>query len=86
MFCKIKGRQTQAADQTATGPIGGNWCCAVLKRMENKGWVTSEFGEATNERGGKRKRCYTVIAEGKSLPAQNKEQRNSLWNAIPKLT
>lgn len=58
----------------------------VLKRMEDKGWLTSEFGEATNERGGKRKRYYTVTAEGKSLLTQNKEQRNSLWNAIPKLT
>lgn len=58
----------------------------VLKRMEDKGWVTSEFGEATNERGGKRKRYYTITAEGKNLLEQNKEQRNSLWNAIPKLT
>ncbi len=58
----------------------------VLKRMEDKGWVTSEFGEATNERGGKRKRYYTITAEGKSLLEENKEQRNTLWNAIPKLT
>ncbi len=57
----------------------------VLKRMEEKGWVQSQFGEATNERGGKRKRYYTITSEGQNVIAANKEQRNSLWKAIPKL-
>jgi len=56
----------------------------VLKRMEDKGWVTSQFGEATKERGGKRKRYYTITAKGKKLMAENREKRNSLWEAIPK--
>lgn len=57
----------------------------ALKRMEDKGWVTSGFGEATRERGGKRKRYYTITTAGKKMLAQKKEQRNSLWNAIPKI-
>ena len=57
----------------------------VLKRMEGKGWVTSQFGEATKERGGKRKRYYTITAKGKKLVAANRENRNSLWEAMPKL-
>ena len=57
----------------------------VLKRMEDKGWVTSQFGEATKERGGKRKRYYTITAKGKKIVAENREKRNSLWKAIPKL-
>jgi DNA-binding PadR family transcriptional regulator len=57
----------------------------VLKRMEDKGWVTSAFGEATQERGGKRKRNYTITAEGQKALAQKNEQRNKLWNAIPKI-
>ena len=56
----------------------------VLKRMEDKGWVTSQFGEATKERGGKRKRYYTITAEGKKTLAENREKRNSLWAAVPK--
>ncbi|MBW0178873.1 MarR family transcriptional regulator [Sediminibacterium sp.] len=56
----------------------------VLKRMEEKGWVTSEFGEATKERGGKRKRYYSITAKGKKIMAENREKRNSLWEAIPK--
>lgn len=55
----------------------------VLKRMEDKGWVTSQFGEATKERGGKRKRYYTVTAQGQEIMAENQKTRNSLWEAIP---
>ena len=57
----------------------------VLKRMEEKGWVTSAFGEATKERGGKRKRYYSITAKGKKILGENREKRNSLWEAIPKL-
>ncbi len=57
----------------------------VLKRMEGKGLVVSEFGEATSERGGKRKRHYTITAEGKQVLAQKREQRITLWRAIPKM-
>ncbi len=57
----------------------------VLKRMEDKGWVTSQFGEATKVRGGKRKRYYTITTQGKKIVAENREKRNSLWDAMPKL-
>lgn len=57
----------------------------VLKRMEDKGWVVSEWGEATKERGGKRKRYYSITAQGQQLLAQNRAQRNNLWNAIIKI-
>lgn len=56
----------------------------VLKRLEDKGMVSSAFGEATKIRGGKRKRYYVVTAEGQRVLKQTKEQRLSLWKAIPK--
>ena len=56
----------------------------VLKRMEDKGWVTSQFGEATKERGGKRKRYYTITAKGKKIVSESREKRNRLWEAILK--
>ena len=58
----------------------------VLKRLENKGLLKSEFGDATNERGGKRKRLYEVTAEGQKILDQTRVQRNSLWEAIPRLS
>ena len=54
----------------------------VLKRLENKGLLNSEFGNATNERGGKRKRLYEVTAEGQRIIDQTRAQRNTLWEAI----
>lgn len=57
----------------------------VLKRLEEKELVQSAFGEATKVRGGKRKRYYTITAEGQRTLRQTKEQRVSLWNAIPKI-
>lgn len=56
----------------------------ALKRLEEKGFVESAFGEATKIRGGKRKRYYTITGEGQKIVRKTKEQRLSLWNAIPK--
>lgn len=56
----------------------------VLKRLEEKGLVQSEFGEATAVRGGKRKRFYEITSSGKQMLAETRNQRISLWNAIPK--
>lgn len=56
----------------------------VLKRLEEKGLLSSAFGEATKKRGGKRKRYYHITAEGRRILEQTREQRLALWNAIPK--
>lgn len=58
----------------------------VLKRLEKKGLLKSEFGSATNERGGKRKRLYEITAEGQEIIDQTRAQRNSLWEAMPRLS
>jgi PadR family transcriptional regulator, regulatory protein PadR len=58
---------------------------AVLNRLEDKGLVKSKLGEATNMRGGKRKRYYTVTSAGKSALLKAKEVRDQLWNLIPDL-
>lgn len=58
---------------------------SALKRMEGKGFLTSEFGEATQKRGGKRKRIYTTTSHAHRVLADMKEVRAQLWEAIPKL-
>ncbi|MEM6816297.1 MAG: helix-turn-helix transcriptional regulator [Bacteroidota bacterium] len=55
----------------------------VLRRLEKKGFLSSEFGEATKVRGGKRKRYFNLTAYGKKVLTETKEQRMGLWNAIP---
>ena len=58
----------------------------VLRRLENKGYLDSEFGEATKQRGGKRKRFFTVTNFGKQTIEEAKKQRLALWNAIPSIS
>jgi PadR family transcriptional regulator PadR len=55
----------------------------VLKRLEEKKFLKSEFGEATKIRGGKRKRYYSITGEGRFILKETKEQRMGLWEAIP---
>lgn len=55
----------------------------VLRRLEDKGLLSSEFGEATKIRGGKRKRYFTVTPEGQRVLNDVKNQRLALWDAIP---
>jgi PadR family transcriptional regulator, regulatory protein PadR len=58
---------------------------AVLNRLEAKGLVKSELGEATASRGGKRKRFYTLSTAGKVSLVRAKEIRDQLWQQIPNL-
>ncbi|WP_020528731.1 PadR family transcriptional regulator [Flexithrix dorotheae] len=58
----------------------------VLRRLEKKGYLNSELGEATQERGGKRKRFFTVTNYGIQILEETKKQRMSLWEAIPNLS
>ncbi|GAB3806875.1 hypothetical protein GCM10028819_43120 [Spirosoma humi] len=55
----------------------------ALYRLEEKGFVLSELGGATNERGGRRKRFFTVTAAGKQTLSEMRDVRNQLWDAIP---
>ena len=58
---------------------------AVLNRLEEKGLVKSELGEATATRGGKRKRFYFLTGAGKASMVRAKEIRDQLWQKIPGL-
>ena len=58
---------------------------AVLNRLEEKGLVTSELGEATKARGGKRKRYYELTMPGKAALINAKAMRDQLWAKIPSL-
>lgn len=56
---------------------------SALKRMEEKGFLTSEFGETTQRRGGKRKRIYSATPLAHRVLAEMKDIRAGLWNSIP---
>jgi PadR family transcriptional regulator, regulatory protein PadR len=55
---------------------------AVLKRLEKKGFLKSKTGEATRERGGKRKNLYRATSNGFKIAAMIQSNRNHLWSEI----
>ncbi|MEM7298438.1 MAG: helix-turn-helix transcriptional regulator [Bacteroidota bacterium] len=54
----------------------------VLRRLEDKGLLKSRLGGATNERGGRRKRIYTLTHAGQVTLDQVYEIRSSLYKRI----
>ncbi|MEM6319899.1 MAG: PadR family transcriptional regulator [Bacteroidota bacterium] len=58
---------------------------AALRRLADKGFVKSEWSEATAERGGRRKRLFAITQEGQRVLNKVHETRNRLWNQIPNL-
>ena len=57
---------------------------SALKRMEQKGFLTSEFGAATPKRGGKRKRIYAATPYAHKVLREIREVRAGLWASILK--
>ncbi|MEQ8711736.1 MAG: helix-turn-helix transcriptional regulator [Cyclobacteriaceae bacterium] len=57
----------------------------ALRRMENKGYLDTQWGEATSVRGGKRKKYFMVTPFGKKALDHVQESRQKLWKAIPKI-
>ena len=57
----------------------------TLYRLEDKGYIKSKMGGGTNERGGRRKRIYSVTSAGMATLKMMKEARVMLWKMIPQL-
>ncbi|QSE96928.1 PadR family transcriptional regulator [Fulvivirga lutea] len=58
---------------------------ASLHRLEEKGFLESEFGEASNKRGGKRKKYFFITAYGAKALEEVKELREQLWADMNKV-
>jgi len=59
---------------------------SVLTRLEKKGYLKSYMGGETNERGGRRKRFFTLTGSGKDAINEVREMRNKLWDIMPDLS
>ncbi|MPR37373.1 PadR family transcriptional regulator [Salmonirosea aquatica] len=55
---------------------------AALQRLETKGYLISQLGEPTPERGGRRKRLFTVTALGGRILSEVRQVRTRLWDRI----
>lgn len=57
----------------------------ALVRLEDKGYIKSFDGEATEERAGRPRKYFQITALGKKAMEHSKETRNELWRSIPKV-
>lgn len=57
----------------------------TLYRLEDKGHIKSSMGGGTKERGGRRKRIFTITSAGMAMLRAMKESRVELWKMIPQL-
>ena len=58
---------------------------AALERLENKGLVSSQLGEATPERGGRAKMYFRVTTRGLQEVRETQRALEKLWKRIPQL-
>jgi PadR family transcriptional regulator, regulatory protein PadR len=52
---------------------------SALQRLEDKGMVKSKMGNATEERGGRRKRLFVTTALGRRVATETQLTRQHLW-------
>ena len=56
---------------------------ATLERLEQKGFVSSEIGEPTPERGGKAKRYFHPTSKGLARVQGTRQALTRLWHGLP---
>jgi len=56
-----------------------------LYRLEEKGMLKSQLGDAEAKRGGKRKRIFSITPYGKKALDESMELRSSLRKQIPEV-
>ena len=57
----------------------------TLYRLEEKGYLESYMGGATNARGGRKKRFFKITNAGKVMLQEMKDSRTKLWTLAPQL-
>jgi PadR family transcriptional regulator PadR len=59
---------------------------SALERLEHKGFVSSNLGEPTAERGGRAKRYFRVTTKGLHEVRKTREALIGLWHGLPELS
>ncbi len=70
----------QASRKVTIGAVHG-----TVNRLEKKGFIESVMGGASDIRGGRRKRIFTITASGKKALERSRDVKVSLWQQIPEL-
>ena len=70
--------------QTGRGVAFGT-VYSTLERLQKKGFVRSDLGDATPERGGRAKRYFRVTPTGLRTVRETKQTLSRLWRGLPEL-
>lgn len=74
---------THTINEQADRDVRINQVHASLQRLEKKGMVVSRMGEPTAERGGRRKRLFSITSYGHQVILNIQHLRNTFWNLMP---
>src|SRR5579864_5460144 len=74
----------EIADRTGRQLLKGS-VYATLERLEPKGLVRSELGDATPQRGGRAKRYFRLTEEGAKQVRQARHALEALWVDSPSM-
>jgi PadR family transcriptional regulator, regulatory protein PadR len=58
---------------------------AALERLQEKAFVTSFYGEPTEQRGGRAKRFFQITSKGLTAARQTQLALTNLWAGLPGL-
>ena len=66
-------------EQRANRPISIGSLHSTITRLQEKGFLESRLGEPSNERGGRRKRFFSLTNNGVIALNNIKNLRDNLW-------
>lgn len=74
---------TQALEKETGRNVDFSTVHTTLNRLEEKGFLKSKMAGATAERGGRRKRYFSITAYGYKALRESQDIRQKLWSRIP---
>lgn len=74
---------TNEVERQTGRSVGFNTVHTTLQRLEEKGLIRSTMGGATTQRGGRRKRYFTITSLGARTLRELKALRERLWEGLP---
>ncbi len=72
----------EALERAAERQVSIGAVYAALDRLERKGYVKSRIGGSTKERGGRRKRFFSVSRSGAVVLGNMRRIRERMWQQI----
>lgn len=74
-------RVRRALEEVTGDPISIGSVYATLDRLEEKGLVTSKFGQPLPERGGRARRYFEVSGAGAAVLQESRRVMTAAWTA-----